>query len=310
MAQTYMSVDQLKSKFYLKENSSKGFSELDEEKLAEVAKKVYKKQEVMFGKTTRGFERIQKLDRYKNVLNYLTNPTIHFELKTFDEKLAFLIMAVDPNLVVFKEFLKLDLVNSYDINNSKDEEDKKSLEAKRKEKLLEYENTVREKLGFYDPKLLNYEEVFFFKFFGEKELITEIKNNNQDLLLFKARLLKNFNSISDERFKELMDIAQSWLSLSSDIPNIKAAAYSVTNQKKLLGLKNTAEQLTLFILLADSELEMMRIFEEESRMPMVEKRIIEQFGFFDKELLILEKKFHSRFCPDKELSVWSYTKKD
>ena len=48
---------------------------------------------------------------------------------------------------------------------------------------------------------------------------------------------------------------------------------------------------------------MLSIFEEESKMPIIEERIIEQFGYFDKELLILEKKYHDRFCPDKELLI-------
>ena len=50
---------------------------------------------------------------------------------------------------------------------------------------------------------------------------------------------------------------------------------------------------------------MLKIYEEESRMKNVEDRITEQFGYFDVQLLILEKLFHSRFCPDKELSIWS-----
>ena len=38
-----------------------------------------------------------------------------------------------------------------------------------------------------------------------------------------------------------------------------------------------AEQLALFILLVDSELDMLRIYEEESMMSEVERRITEQF---------------------------------
>ena len=310
MASIYVPIEQFKKKFYDREICSKGFSDLDDDKLAEIAKKLYKKQENLFNKTTNGYEIIPKLDMYRNVLHYLTNPIIHFEFKSFDEKIAFLIMAVDPNLDMFKEYLKLDLVSKGDIENARDAKEKISLQQKRNQTLLEYENTVREKLGFFDVKLLKYEELFFKRFFCDKELITEVKNNNQDYLMLKARLLKNFDTVSDERFEELIDVAQSWLSLVSDKKNAKAAGYSVINQKKLLGLKSVAEQLTLYILLVDSELDMLRIFEEESRMPIIEERIIEQFGFFDKELLILEKKYHERFCRDKELSIWSKTKKD
>ena len=78
----------------------------------------------------------------------------------------------------------------------------------------------------------------------------------------------------------------------------------------MLGLRNLAEQAALFILLVDSNLDMLRIYEEESRMPNVEKRIIEEFGYYNSELLNLEKKFHKRFCPEKELSIWTKVKKD
>ena len=302
------SIEHYKTKFYAKENSSKRFTDLDEEQLSFLAKRVYKMQEKMADNQMQNFNRIPKLDRYYKTLQYLTNPLIHLELKTYDERMAFMIMMCDPNLVIFKEFLKLDLVSKNEIEEEKDPNKKVQLQQKRSEALLEYENVVREKIGFFDAKLLKYEEMYFKTFFGEKELITEVKNNNHDYLMFKAKLLKNFNGVTDERYEELKEVAQTWLSLCNQEQNINAASYSVNNQKNLLGLKNTAEQLTLFILLVDSELDMLRIFEEESKMPIIEERIIEQFGYFDKELLILEKKYHDRFCPDKELSIWTKQK--
>ena len=89
-----------------------------------------------------------------------------------------------------------------------------------------------------------------------------------------------------------MELAQGLLSLVPDKYNTSLATYSVIDQKKLLGLNNSYEQLALFILLVDGELDMLRIYEEESRMPNVEKRIIEDFGYYNSELLNLEKKFH------------------
>ena len=88
----------------------------------------------------------------------------------------------------------------------------------------------------------------------------------------------------------------------------KIATYSITNQKQLLGLKTLAEQFAFFILITDRDLDMLRIYEEESMMPTVEERIIEEFGYYNKDLLTLEKLFHTRFCPDKKLSIWSETK--
>jgi len=218
-------------------------------------------------------------------------------------------MMIDPNLVTFKEYLKIDLISMKEIDKIEDENIRNYLKTIRKQTISAYENTVREKIGFFDIKLLKYEEMFFNKFFNEKELITEVKNNNQDNLMIKAKALKDFNSISDERYEELVSIANNWLSLVPEKYNFKVASYSVTNQKKLLGITNSTEQLTLFILLIDSNLDMLRIYEEESMMKNIKERIIEEFGYFNIELLVLERKFHDRFCPDKKLSIWSKTKK-
>ena len=255
-------------------------------------------------------ESISNLLRYQKTLQYLTNPLIHIDLGTYDERIAYLIIMVDPNLITFKEFLKINLISKAEIAKVEDENERDYLTELRKQTISSYKTAVREKIGFFDEKLLKYEELFFKKFFSEKELITEVGGNNHDNLMIKSKSLKDFSSISDERYKELVSTAQTWLSLVPEKYNIKVAAYSVTHQHKLLGLTSLAEQLALFILLIDSNLDMLRIFEEESMMKIIEERIIEQFGYYNKELLILERKFHNRFCPDKELSIWSKSKKD
>lgn len=304
MAIAFTSLDQYWTKFYLKEKDFKRFSELSEKELSSLSKKVYKMQEKMSNNILQS-----KLERYQKTLQYLTNPRIYMDIKTFDERIAFLIMMTDPNLIMFKEFLKIDLINSADLTKIEDENERNNLKRIRKQTILTYESTVRNKIGFYDVKLLKYEEIFFKRYFNEKELLTEIGSNNQDNLLIKAKSLKNFNSISDKRYEELVDIAQTWLSLASKQNNLKIASYSITNQNKLLGLTNIAEQLALFILLIDSNLDMLRIHEEESMIKNTKERITEQFGYFNIELLILERKFHDRFCPDKELSIWSKIKR-
>ena len=197
-----------------------------------------------------------------------------------------------------------------EVSKVQDKDERIRLIREREQALSDYEAAVREQIGFYDPKLLRYEEAFFKRYYGEKELITGVNANNQDNLIFRAKFLKDFDSVSDERYQELIDLAQSLLALVPDKFNTSSATYSVLEQKKLLGLKSTAEQLALFVLLVDSELDMLRIYEEESMMPMVKERIIEEFGYFNTELLALERKYHKRFCPDKKVSVWTKVKND
>lgn len=305
MAPAFIPLEHQKTKFYQRERESKGFIELSEEQLSELARKVYKKQETMADTLPYGKEKTSKLERYQSTLQYLTSPYIHLDLRTFDERVAFLIMMLDPNLLTFKEFLKIDLISISKITEAKNEKERNRLTSMRNQTILAYQAAVREKIGFFDAKLLKYEELFFKRFFSEKELVTEVGMNSQDILIIKAKSLKDFNSISDKRYADLVHIAQTWLSLAPIKYNSNVAAYSVTEQKKLLGIIDTAEQLALFILLVDSDLDMLRIYEEESMMQNVESRIIEQFGYYNQELLPLERKFHDRFCPDKKISIWS-----
>ena len=217
-------------------------------------------------------------------------------------------MAIDPNLIMFKEFLKIDLISIDEINKTKNEKEKIHLKKLRNQTISIYENTVREKIGFFDVKLLKYEEMFFKKFFNEKELITEVKKNNHVNLHTKIKSLKDFNNISNERYQELKNIAQTYLSLIKNSYNYQVVTYNIFNQKKLLKLNTLEEQLALLILIIDSNLDMLKIHEEESRITITEERITEQFGFFNKDLLILEQKFYDRFCPEQPLSIWSTTK--
>lgn len=310
MATSFIPVDMLRTKFYLREKEFNRFAAISEEQLLAYSKFFYTKQDEFVETQPFKYKRLPGLERYEMTLQYLTNPRIHFDLKTFDERLVYLIMINDPNLVIFKEFLKLDLVSLADIEKVEDQKEKLRLKQERNHALVEYEARVREQIGFYDPRLLKFEECFFKRFFNEKELITDVGINNQDGLMAKAKLLRSFNSISDERFEELKDIAQAWLSLAPEKYNTKVATYSLTHQNKLLGVNNSVEQLALFILMVDSDLDMLRIYEEESMMPETKRRIIEEFGYFSTDLLKLEKNFHERFCPDKKISVWSKTKKD
>lgn len=307
---SFIPVESFQNRFYLKERSSNGFSDLSEDRLAEIAKRVYKRQEMMEDSPIRRTERLSKLERYQKTLLYLTSPQIHLEYKSFDEKLAFLIMMVDPELVTYKEFLKINLMSTSELFKVEDRKERERLMDLRNQTVSGYESTVREKIGFYDPRLLKYEELFFKKFYNDKELVTDVRMNNQDTLMLRARFIKSFDSISDERYEELVELSQLLLSLVPDKYNTSLATYSVVDQKKLLGLKNSYEQLALFVLLVDSDLDMLRIYEEESRMQNVEDRIKEQFGYYNTVLLSLERKFHNRFCPDKKVSVWTKIKND
>lgn len=181
MIKNFEPVNRYCIKFYQHENAYKSFLETTEEELAMISKYVYKIQE----KTK--INKISELERYQKTLEYLTNPSIRLDLETFDKRIAFLIMMVDPNLITYNEFLKINLISISEIENTKDEVKRNYLKEIRKQALIEYTNNVREKVGFFDIKLLKYEEVFFKKFLSKKETITKIRHNNLNNTIQKVK---------------------------------------------------------------------------------------------------------------------------
>lgn len=304
MASAFIPIEHYSSKLYQRCREAKKFSELDAEDLAKLAKSIYWRDNDDTDKVSYSLKNMDGLIRYRNALEFLTNPTIHMTLRTFDERIAYLIMMADPELVIYKEFLKTNIISLNEIEQTEDKKKKKELTRERDKAISEYVSKVRSKIGFYDPKLLKYEKEYFSKYFSTRELITEVENNDYERLLLGSKLLKSFDNITDERFEELEEIAKSCISLTDGNYSVNAAAYNVLNQKQMLGIKGITEQLALFILLVDSDLDMLRIFEEESRMDVVEERIREQFGCYNLQFLTLEKLFHKRFCPNKKLSAW------
>lgn len=309
MALGFIPIEHYKTKFYQKERESKRFQTMDEEQLVAVTKKLYRKEEIASNDyNPHQTGRMPRLDRYVKTLQYLSNPSIHMELRTFDERVAYLIMAVDPYLVTFKEFLKINLMTIEEISKVENLKERNRLFEERNQTLCTYENTVREQIGFFDAKLLKYEELFFKRFYNNRELITEVGQHNEDKFLLLSCLIQSFDNISDDRYEMLVKNAQIWLSQVPEQYRSKIATYSATNQKDLIGLQSLAEQYAFYILIVDGNLDMLRIYEEESMIPAMEERIQEEFGFYNPAMISLEKLFHSRFCQDKKISIWSETK--
>lgn len=304
----FIPIEYYKTKFYQKEKESKRFKELSEEQLVAITKKLYRRQEMLEEDSPFQTARMPKLEKYIKVLQYLTNPNIHQDIRTFDERLAYLIMAVDPELVTFKEFLKINLLSIEEISKVENLKERNRLFDERNQTLSDYETRVRDQIGFFDAKLLKYEELFFKRFYNEKELITAVGQHNEDKFLLLSCLVSSFDKISDKRYLQLVEKAKIWLSMVPEKYRSKIATYTSTNQSKLIGLNSLAEQFAFYILIVDPNLDMLRIYEEESMVPKTEERINEEFGFYNPSMITLEKLFHERFCPDKKISIWSETK--
>lgn len=303
MSYVYHSPEYFRTKLYQKEREFKKFETLSLDDVAKVAKKLYSKQEM---NAQSGFFRKDKLTKYMDTLTYLTNPSIHMELKTYDERIIYLIMSVDPELEAFKEFLKTNITPTKVINAEQDPKKQQELISQRESEILEMQTRIRNKIGFYDSKLLKYEETYFKRFISSKELITKVNQDNITKLLRIIPLISSFNDISDERYQILQEKAKEWLATTNCENDLFTAAYSCSEQKETIGLNGIIEELIFLVLIGDPELDVLRIYEEESRMDEVERRCKEAFNYYSKDLITLERLYHERFCPEKTLSPWTH----
>ena len=245
------------------------------------------------------------LTNYQNTLRYLTNPTISQELKTFDEKILYLILSCDPELLMMETFIGSDITPSSRINDEEDEKKKQQLQAKRKEELDSFANKVRELIGFYDPNLLKYESILHRGLMKKAGLVSDVKTPSLESLLKRTWMVKNINIINNQNLIRLRAIASMWLNEAKDPQDLNSLAYNLQNRYRDLHIYNVEEQIILFILIADPELDLLRIFEEESNYKGIQRRAIAELGFYNKGLINVEQLYHDKFEPDKKLSAWT-----
>ena len=60
----------------------------------------------------------------------------------------------------------------------------------------------------------------------------------------------------------------------------------------------------LFVMLVDPELNMLKIYYDESMYQKMEERSLEELGFYNPELIRLEVEHHRTFTPEKKISEW------
>lgn len=216
---------------------------------------------------------------YANTLNYLVNDK--YQLMTKDEKILFLINTIDPNCNIYETYLNF----SDDLNN----------ETKI--------NVMKNIFGFFSPYLLKYE--YYYINNVQKRLLINVNKDYLKNFMILAPMVKNFDEITDERFKQI----QEQVELYKEIPNInlnyQTCIYNILYQSNILELNSMQEKVAFFINAIDPELTLLKIYSEESNYSNIQKRSIEEFGFFYKYLIKIELLYYKRFCPNKKLSYWS-----
>lgn len=221
---------------------------------------------------------------YTNVLNYLSTPygkeklaktkNTDRTISTYDENLAFIITCCDPECKMFKTYLACD--------NSLTKTEKN--------------NAARNSVGFFSKRIVYAERDYYFKFINK--LLTDVKVDNSNYINLVSPYINSFNTVSQERFIELYDMAVLWRNKINKEATYTTCLYNIINQASLLGLNNIEEKFTFFISTIDPELHLLDIYEEECRFEFIEKRSLEELGFYNKNLIKIEKTYQKHFYPN------------
>ena len=244
---------------------------------------------------------------YREGLVYVTSPGVFKLLKNFDEKMFFFINLVDPDLASYYTYVTTEILSKKDLKEITDEKDLEKAIELRRQQVAFLEDAIRGKIGFYDPELLKYEDLYRKAFIRENYFLEDVKISQVPFLLSFMNQIHSFDRISAERYECLNEKVQMWLSLVSDSKDANSLAYNIIKQNHLLKLRNAEECLVFFIVAIDPELKALRIYEEESKREKMEERMIAELGFFDMNLVKAEIAYHKKFTPEMKVSEWTET---
>lgn len=285
--------------FYEKASSFSNFKNitlLQIKEIKESAEKFKKRYE-----ETKAHTSLTPLDFYHFALLYLTNPQIKLTYPTFDEQILFLIFCVDPQLQVFDLFLKSSIINERELNAYQGEE-YENKKRERQTNIQSYKRELSHRIGIQNSRLLKYESLYFQKY--QREFKTDITNDYLNILLRYCMEIENLENIDEETLRKINLMVQYYLYKIQGTPSANATAFNIINQRALLLLTSKEEQILFFILVSDANLDLLRIYEEESTYPKIKQRALEELGFYSKDLIRIEKEYHRRFCPKKKISIW------
>jgi len=156
-------LDVTKRMFYDKRKQFNNFSEITEEDFEKIRTRAKN-----FGDSVRNgknhFYRLNpEVVHYQEVLEFLVSKESYTYFKSYDEKMLFLILSVDPELTIFKKFLATDIVPKTEIIHATPILAQR-LTEQRQEQIQQFQLSIAAIKGFSDISIIPYESAYFKKF--------------------------------------------------------------------------------------------------------------------------------------------------
>lgn len=286
----------LQRKLYQYKRNFNNFDDIDEKKGEELKKRFF-------------YVSMDAIDTgvysYLYYLNAIINNT-SFHLLNYDERIYLFINFVDPELIIFKEYLGTNILPPKEFEDSQKQT---KYNNERKKQIVSFQSKVRQELGFFDENLIEYEIKYFKKFYSNNLLKNVNKDYSSTFLKF-GQFITSFSTITKERLAEIELIADEWLKVQQNNNNYTTSAFNISFQSNLLNLNNIYEQLIFFILVNDRSLKALAIHEEESLISREKSRCLKELGFYDPNFIQIEQIYHDTFYPDLEVSPFTMIKND
>lgn len=272
------------------------FKNIDEAELKRIKELVKKANENLFADLPERAHLSDVMTKYLAVMRYLGSTNVNNELPTFDAKIVFLIEAVDPNMEMYKTFLEHPVVLKSQIASEEKMARKMALTQRFNNQKGNIESNIRLNVGFYDAKLLNYEESYFKAIRCHEELMPVINHVYFHKLTPIFGESNGFENISKEDNDKLILKAEDYISKYGS--NITTLSFHLFYQSELLGLNSIDEKIIFFILVMDKNLKILDIFNDESIWDEIKRRMLDEVGYYNKDLVLLEKAYQEKFVPD------------
>ena len=244
--------------------------------------------------------------RYLNCVKFLLH-NYKAKLLSFDEKMMFLILACDPDCIILKKYEEAHIMTKEKVLSAEVYEEKKYLNDVRNKQIENLKSDVRKEIGFFEAELITYERDYTNRILKKTEFNIDVKKDYSQFLL-KSLVQNNITKISDEDFDRVKKIAMYYLSCINGNIDHKILSNSIIYQNDLLHLKNTTEKVIFFILVIDPTLEAFKIYEDNCNLHVIKDLMIDKIGFYNRDLITLEKNYHSLYCPDMFISEWTLKK--
>ena len=210
------------------------FKDITEESLERIKKLIEQKKnkkEVLSLYSNKGLENYIETLEFISSNNALSRSNWQLFFNNFDEKVLYLILSTDPDLVTYRTFIKTDIPSVKMIESASDRT-KEFLNLKRKKAIGQFITDVRSQIGFYDEYLLLFERKLKNSNILKAELETDVKIPSLTNLLRLSAKVTDLSSINESELERIKTGITKWQIDAKDQNDLNSLAYNLLNSSQ------------------------------------------------------------------------------